>query len=206
MNERKSSNIVAGVLIGGRSRRMGRDKALLHMPDGRSFTEHVVAVTREVADETVLLGTVGRLPDALACVPVLRDTVPDAGPLEGLCNLLERASTGWGLLAACDMPNLDADILRKLVRQRDEGMDGGDVDVVAFTHDEAWGSVHACCALYHSRTLQAAREELANGKGSLQRMLSGLRVRRLKPDSRERSVLANVNTAADYARLGRVNN
>ena len=150
-----SSSCIAGVLVGGGSRRMGQPKALMPHPDGRTFGEHVVGVARGVAAEVVILGALDALPSALSAVPVLDDAVPPAGPLSGLCPLLAYAQDRWALLLACDMPFLGSSILRRLLSRA-----GEQCDAVAYARDDRPGTFHTCCALYHPRVLPAARQEL----------------------------------------------
>ncbi len=47
---------VAGVLVGGKSQRMKQPKALLEMPNGLTFVEHVVRVVSPVSQSVVILG------------------------------------------------------------------------------------------------------------------------------------------------------
>jgi len=184
----------AGVLIGGRSRRMGSPKALLEFPDGRTLVEHVVESARAVAAEVCLLGELTPLPPALAGVAALADYVPGGGPLAGLAALMQHAPERWGLLVACDMPRLAPPVLERLLARR-----GGEVDAVAFWQDEQECVYHACCALYHPRVFPQVVEELTKGKGSVQRLLRGIRVAGLTPTTAEAAQLTNVNTPAELA-------
>jgi len=186
---------VAGVLAGGRSRRMGRPKALLTLPDGRTLIEHVVGIASAVAPDVVILGTPASLPPTLGHLPILDDAKPDGGPLAGLCSLLQYAHDRWGLLLACDMPHLAPDILHRILSSIDEN-----IDAVAFRQDVTRGTCHACCALYHPRILPRALDELTRGQASLQNLLARVRLAVLQPDPHEAHLLTNLNTPQDHAR------
>lgn len=98
---RTGAPIVAGIFVGGASRRMGgRPKGLLRVADGRT----IVARWRDTFDACgVSCVLVGAHPSyAGQGIETLSDAAGDAGPLGGLAALLDRASTA--LAVACDMP------------------------------------------------------------------------------------------------------
>src|SRR5438552_1093774 len=91
-------DITGFVLAGGRSTRMGRDKALLNW-HGRTLLDHMVGLLRTVADP---VHVVGRDP--------LPDRLPGLGPLSGIATGLEMSSTSANLFAAVDLPLLTQDL------------------------------------------------------------------------------------------------
>lgn len=183
---------VAGVLVGGRSRRMGRSKALLPHLHGGTLVEHVARVARTLATQVFLLGHADELPASLAGIERLPDARENSGPLAGLCSLLSAAGKRWALLTACDMPNLNVSLLTRLLAHATD-----DADAVAFMRADRPGTYHACCALYHPRLLPEALDELGTGKRSLQRLLGRARVAELAPDERDAAAFANVNTPSE---------
>ena len=190
---------VAGILVGGRSARMGRPKATLPLPDGRWLVEHVAGVTRQTGrwiDEIVIVGQCEGLPASLADARRLADAEPGAGPLAGLCSLLEYAGLRWSLLLACDMPLLEPKLLERLCTAASPKY-----DAVAFRLTDQPKSWHACCALYHPRLLPVAVQELRQSSRSLQNLLATARVAALDPVSGEQRMLMNLNTPEDYDRL-----
>ncbi len=198
--------VVAGILAGGKSTRMGRPKALIELPIGGTLIEHAVQVARQVTNEVVVLGREIRLPVSLEKLTVLDDEKPDGGPLAGLCSLLKCADHGWGLLLACDMPHIESAVIRRLLAQADP-----DTDAVVFERSERRGSYHACCGLYHSRIARApagaddqkapALEVLFDGDASLNSLLKRIRVKVLRPTPEESRQLCNINTPEDLAKM-----
>ncbi|MCH8880613.1 MAG: molybdenum cofactor guanylyltransferase [Planctomycetes bacterium] len=200
-------SVVAGILAGGKSTRMGRPKALIELPTGGSMIEHTVQVARQITDEVVVLGREIRLPASLEQLTILDDEKSDGGPLAGLCSLLKCADPGWGLLLACDMPYIESAVIRRLLAQADP-----DTDAVVFERSERRESYHACCGLYHSRIARApvsdpaqlapAPEVLFDGDASLNSLLKRIRVKALKPTPEESRQLRNINTPEDLAKMG----
>jgi len=184
---------VAGVLIGGTSRRMGSPKALLPMPNGQTMLERVVDTASCVIDRVVLLGNTANLPDKLRTWPRLSDAEPIRGPLSGLCSLLQFAAPGWAMLISCDLPLLSPQVLQRLLAATTP-----DADVVAFVADPAARSYHPCCSLYHARLAPIALIELQSGRASLHDLLARSRLIALQPTSLEKEALTNVNTPAEF--------
>ena len=107
----------AVLLAGGKSQRMGRDKALLPLPgSGELLWQRQLRVLKEVRPERIFWSGPARpgLPDDLSQVP---DAVPNVGPLGGVCSCLRAAATDLLIVLAVDLPQMDADYLRKLARR-----------------------------------------------------------------------------------------
>ena len=98
------------VLAGGKSRRMGRNKAFLEL-DGRPLIVHVVERMARVCAE-VLIVTADASPYADLGVPVVEDRFRGVGVLGGLHAGLEAATHDLALAVGCDMPFLNPDLLR----------------------------------------------------------------------------------------------
>ena len=103
---------------------------------------------------------------------------------------------GWGLLLSCDLPLLDRMILDRLVAGR-----SADVHAVAFAGADRDGSLHACCALYHTWVLPNVEKELSQ-RCRLQVILQSVNTRVLIPTSAESRGLTNVNTMEDLSFIG----
>lgn len=192
----QSAPVVAGVLVGGRSRRMGRVKALLPHPDAGTFVEHVVGCATAVAEKSFLLGVMHSLPPSLCAYKQLADSLADGGPLAGLDALLKAIGTGWGLLLSCDMPLLEPETLRHLLHSRTT-----DCDAIAYRVAADSDRLHACCALYHTRLRSTVEAELS-GQRRLQSILKKARTVILEPTPEQQRSLINVNEPEDLNALG----
>src|SRR5216117_1095232 len=92
-------SVAISILAGGRSTRMGRNKARL--PFGqRSLLEHVRAVARKAGRPVRV---------------IRRDLVPRCGPLGGIYTALKTSRAEVELFLACDMPFVSTALLSKLV-------------------------------------------------------------------------------------------
>lgn len=110
MSETTTPAAAAVVLAGGRSRRMGADKALLRWGDG-SLLEHVLGVLgAAVAGPLVVVAAAGS-PRTIegARVVAVTDDAPGRGPLQGLATGLRAAAAHGGTVAfvcSVDLPLL----------------------------------------------------------------------------------------------------
>lgn len=180
------------VMAGGRSLRMGRDKALLPW-GGTTLLGHALDRLRAVcARVMVLSGPEPRYLDQGA--PVLADSVPGAGPLGGLLTALEHAHGAAALLLAVDLPFVPAALLAHLV----EAVADADAAVPV-----VGGRPHPLCAAYGPACLDAVRRRVAGGDLKMTSFWGDVRVRRLgeaelgafgDPDG----VLRNLNTWQEY--------
>ena len=103
----------AVILAGGKSSRMGRDKALLEV-DGHPLLARQIRLARESgADEVFISGRVDSDYSAFG-VHVLRDNFQNAGPLAGIETALGKSSSPLLLVLAVDMPKMSAEFLRLL--------------------------------------------------------------------------------------------
>jgi len=199
-DERAASGASAArpvVLVGGRSRRFGRDK--LREPwggDGRMLVERPIAALREVLGPRVL--GVG---SAHASVRGLfeewiEDDAPDRGPLGGIATALRRAR-GEVLVLAGDLPAIDAAVLQSILAAAASGPRA--MAVVAETIGlDGEPRLHPCTALYRPSILPLLEARLAADRLSLLAMLRDASVLRVPcPACR----LANANEPGDLASL-----
>jgi molybdenum cofactor guanylyltransferase len=99
-----ASNISAYVLAGGRSSRMGTDKALLQLA-GKPLIAHAVAKLRRITPHVQILAGADGTNSALApYAPLIPDLHPSTGPIGGIEAALVHTSSDWNLILPVDIP------------------------------------------------------------------------------------------------------
>lgn len=99
------------VLAGGRSSRMGRDKALVELAG-----KPLVAWSLEILRAARLAARIaGARVDLSAFAPVVADEAADAGPLGGICSALRATKAEWAVFVPVDLPLIPAALIRYLV-------------------------------------------------------------------------------------------
>lgn len=105
-------DITAIVIAGGRSSRMGTNKALLQVGD-LPVIERLVQNLEEITSKIILVSNESAPYEYLG-KEIIPDVYTQAGPLAGIHAGLSASGTTWNLVTACDMPFMDARVLRCL--------------------------------------------------------------------------------------------
>lgn len=106
------ANIAGIVLAGGRSSRMGRNKALLEY-QGRPLVDYMVGLLQQTGLNDVYVS--GNL-EGYRCFP---DSTPFAGPAAAIRDIRSQlADYDGALFVPVDMPFLTEDILRRLLQNK----------------------------------------------------------------------------------------
>ena len=95
------------ILAGGRSSRMGRDKALLSLA-GRPLIEHAVTKLRSICADVRILSADSAL---AAFAPIVPDSHSNCGPIGGIEAALTHITRDWNLFLPVDTPFLPAALL-----------------------------------------------------------------------------------------------
>lgn len=180
------------VMAGGRSTRMGRDKALLTTEDGRTLLERAFE-TLWVAGATEVFVAVGTgrkygLPGARE----ISDLQSDCGPMGGLAACLAELKHPLCLVLAVDMPTMTPTYLSGLLADAELGC--GVVPVLD-------GSAEPLAAVYPKEAAAAAAGAMQARDFSMQRLIRGLEQKKLvrlrTVSSAERPFFANWNSPED---------
>ncbi len=114
--ETEHPNVTVAVMAGGKSSRMGTDKAFVPVL-GKPMIEHVLEQVHGLSNETIILTNEPNSYSYLN-IAMYGDFYTDRGPLGGLHAALYHASHPSVLVVACDMPWLNRTLLNFLVSLR----------------------------------------------------------------------------------------
>lgn len=149
------SDVASFVLAGGKSSRMGCDKASLVL-GGKTLLERAVDIARAASDEVCIVGSTERLEAAAATLglPIIADQFPGQGPLAGIqAALTSNMARELNVVVAVDTPFITPEFVIYLI-ERSRAASGREA-VVA----RVGGRLHPLCGVY--RRGFAARSELA---------------------------------------------
>ena len=183
----------AALLAGGKSTRMGRDKAALPIA-GVPLWARQIATLRALAPDELLISGPASGPWVGEGVPTIADAYPDAGPLGGLATVLARMKCERLLVLAVDLPAMTPEYLRGLLARCAPAR--GWVPVL----DDRFEPL---VAIYPRAMAAVAAQQLAAGERSLQSFVrAGIEAGWLEvcpAEQAERALFHNVNTPADLA-------
>ncbi len=198
-------NIDAFILVGGRSTRMGRDKAFVPFK-GSPMVERIALTIREAlkgapirlvaADHEQLL----RLGPTDIADGFVLDVVYRRGPAAGLYTALANTENEWTFVAACDLPLISSDLIRHLSEKLDQEWDA----VVPIQPD---GRPQPLAAFYRARSVRDRLSDLLDRprpSPSMLEVLERLSVRYIAFEEFEHftgsgSFFTNVNSPEDLA-------
>ncbi|HEX7999030.1 MAG TPA: molybdenum cofactor guanylyltransferase [Pyrinomonadaceae bacterium] len=185
------------ILAGGKSSRMGTDKASLLL-GGESFTERIAAALSAVAWRVRLVGAQAERSSSSSSAGLfVTDVYGEWGALGGLHAALNACESEWAAVVACDLPFVTAELFARLAKERENF-----AAVVPVQQDER---VQPLCAFYRREPCLRRTEELITaGERRPRVLLDSVNTRRV--GFQELADLpgaglffTNVNTPDDYA-------
>ena len=182
-----------GILAGGKSSRMGQDKALLKYGQ-ETFLEHMVKELSSLGEVFVATRQEQKLPYIDNC-RLVYDLYEGCGPLAGIASVLTNSRCCWNYICAVDMPRLSKNIVAYL-----REFCSSDYDCICLTVAE---QAQPLCAIYRKDILPVVEAQLRAKDYKLQHLLGKLRTKYVDI---ERSCfgadcLSNINTVEEYAKL-----
>ncbi len=148
-----NSAVTAFILAGGKSTRMGTDKAFVAL-DGRTLLARSIDLARSVATDVRIIGDPAK---CAAFAPVVEDVFRDCGPLGGIHAALRASRTDLNVILAVDVPFVTPALLQYLIqRARDSKA------IVTVTR--AAGNWQPLCAVYRRAFADEAEQSLRAGR------------------------------------------
>lgn len=185
------------VLVGGESRRMGSDKALLSYDGKATQLERTAALLQSVCPRVFISQREEQPFPTPEGTEAIYDSVDEArGPLRGILSAMQAHPDAHWLVLACDLPNLSKATLEKLIASFQEAP-APELTAYRSSHDDL---PEPLCAIYPSGSdagLLALAQEL--GK-SCPRKLLIIKEAALVDQNDPRS-LDNINTAEEFNAL-----
>ena len=182
------------VLAGGKSRRMGSDKASL-VVDGRTQLERAIGLLEEHLNEVFVSTRPGQRDDPLRSrFARIVDRYDDLGPVAGILSAMdERPEAAW-LVLACDLPNIDSTTISFLLESASP-----DHPATAYISIND-GLPEPLCAMYRPAARSVIERFVADGVKCPRKMLINSPTCLLEQPSP--GALHNINTPDDLDGTG----
>ncbi len=181
-----------GVLAGGKSTRMGQDKALLQL-ESKRFIDRICEELGGFSQVLISAARKGVYEDT--GLQVVYDERNNVGPMEGIYQILAHAEQEYVFICAADMPF----IKKELVEYMAEFI-SSDYDCYCLVDEE---HIHPLCAIYSKKMLDVIKAQIESGNYRLLNVLRAVRTKyiRLETTCFDKRVVRNINTRQEYARL-----
>lgn len=156
------------VLAGGKSSRMGSDKALLPIngvPMLRLVCDRALSVCDRIYVVTPWPERYQQLlPKECQFIVEVQPLGKETAPILGFAQGLAQVTTDWVLLLACDLPQLQVEVVQTWVKQ----LDNCEATALLPRHAKGWEPL---CGFYHRDCLTALTEFINTGGRSFQNWL-----------------------------------
>jgi molybdenum cofactor guanylyltransferase len=184
--------ITAFILAGGKSARMGSDKAFLEL-GGRSLLTRALDLARAATPDVKIVGDPEKFAAFGTAIP---DFYPARGPLGAIHAALSISTTDSSLILAVDLPFVEESLLHYLISEAQSSE-------AVVTVPSAGGHFQPLCAVYRKSFLPTAERALAEGRNKLDALFSEVPVRviseeELKAAGFDAEIFRNLNTPEDW--------
>ena len=164
--------LTAFILAGGKSTRMGVDKAFVQL-DGRTLLARALELARGLASDVRIVGDVAKFGKM---GPVVEDIFQNCGPLGGIHAALRASATDLNLILAVDLPFVAARFLKYVIEQAVNSPSA--LAVVP----RAAGGWQPLCAVYRRSFAEGAETALRGGHNKIDRLFDSLEIRVIDED------------------------
>jgi len=184
--------IAAFILAGGKSTRMGVDKAFVDY-EGRTLLARALDLARSVTSDVRIAGSQQKF---AAFAPVVEDVFRECGPLGGIHAALRASRAELNIMLAVDMPFVSWALLQYLISQARSTPEAA---VIVPRSD---GRRQPLCAIYRSEFADTAENALRAGQNRIDRLFDEVRTRVIEPEELagagfSPAIFHNLNTPED---------
>jgi molybdopterin-guanine dinucleotide biosynthesis protein A len=192
-------DVTAFVLAGGKSTRMGKDKAFLEFK-GRILLARALELAAGTAREVRIVGSPAKF---AAFGKVIEDIYRDQGPLAGIHAALKSSSTDLNLILAVDLPFVKPDSLKYLVSEARRTK-------ALVTVPRAGDGFQPLCAIYRREFAKVAEQSLEQGKNKIDALFANVEARIIEPDEFSvagfsSQMFRNLNTTEEFEKAANIN-
>ncbi|EOI02675.1 hypothetical protein UAY_00922 [Enterococcus moraviensis ATCC BAA-383] len=162
---------------------MGFDKSLLQI-DGEFMLLRTIKQLKKIFPESLLVTNKrNKFPQIFSQIEIVEDHYPEKGPLGGLVTALENCETEFLFVVACDIPNLNIDLIRRMATFI------ASYDVVICVQDNR---LEPLFTFYHRSCLPILKQQLTTNDWRIKKQFDRFLVKEILLDSSVR--LKNVNS------------
>jgi molybdopterin-guanine dinucleotide biosynthesis protein MobB len=182
-------HISAAILAGGKSSRMGTNKAVL-LWENDTLLGHAIGLMADFPE--VLVSVAKKTGYNFDSIRLVMDQKKGYGPLEGIYQILKAAAHPWVFITAVDMPRLNRAFIQKMLQQ--------DRRNICAIVPQAQGQVHPLCALYHKDILPVLEQAFSAQQHSLKYLLDKIphHIVDIHELGETPNRLTNLNTITEY--------
>lgn len=196
MSKRYFDNITGIILAGGRSRRMGKDKSFILL-SGKPLIEVLIDKLSSLFKDLIIISNKPHLYKRYG-IRIVKDILPDRGPLGGIYTGLLSSSSVYNFFVACDMPFLNINLVRYISQE------SNDYDVIVPQYN---GKLQPLCAIYSKNCIRPIETELSINHLRVTDFFRYVKVKIISSEEEFKNIdpkelcFVNMNTPQDYKKF-----
>lgn len=199
LGHKAQSDVTAFVLVGGKSERMGQDKATMRLTSGRTLLENALAVVGAVAGQAGIVGPRQKYASYAWAGEIVEDVFADRGPLGGIHAALAVSTTEWNIVLAVDLPGVTSALLEWILKTARDA--GAQVTVASIA-----GGLQPLCGVYRKSFRERAEKALKHGHNKVDACFDPASLRILTEEEVRAAgfspaMFVNVNTPEEFEKL-----
>lgn len=179
-------NISAIILAGGKSSRMGQNKALMKL-NNLSLVEHSIKIAKHFTNN-ILLSTNSNEYELLK-ITKIADLHKEIGALGGLHACLKYSETEKNIVLACDTPFISEKTIEKLISE------SKNFDITILKNGDFYEPL---LGIYSKKVFQQIEKNISEKKYSLRQLIEKTNYNLVELNLKTENQLININTPADY--------
>ncbi len=185
-------NLSTGILAGGKSTRMGQNKALMTINEKR-FIDRIADELSSFSQVLISAAQKGDYEDT--GLTVVYDEHKEIGPMEGIYQILRAAKEEYVFICAADMPFVSKELVSYMAE-----FVSSDYDCYVMMDEQ---HIHPLCAIYSRKILDVIEKQIAQGCYRLMNILNQVRTKYIKLEYTcfDKKVVKNINTRQEYQKL-----
>jgi molybdopterin-guanine dinucleotide biosynthesis protein A len=201
--KKRRKDITGVILSGGKNTRMGTNKSLLKF-GGKTIIQRLVELLDSIFFEVIISSN---KPEVYEFTKrnIIKDLIPDKGPLSGIHSALSNTSTEKVFILSCDMPLVTSKLINYLCDYNSRKQ---------IVLPQAEDHLQQLCGIYSKSILTDVEALLiesqkpgSNFKGSIYELIKRVETKIIKVDKLEfyhPDIFLNVNTPEDYDHLKKI--
>ena len=195
------SDVTAFILAGGKSTRMGADKAFVTL-NGHTLLARALELAGSITPDVRIVGDPAKF---ATFAPVVEDVFAGCGPLGGIHAALRASQTDLNLILAVDVPFVSAALLQYLIARARNS------PAAMVTAARANGGWQPLCAVYRPQFADAAEAALGAGRYKIDALFDPARIQAIGEDELEsagfsQKMFRNLNTQDELAKAAEEGN
>ncbi len=186
------AKITIAVMAGGKSTRLGSDKAELTWK-GKSFLNHICYEAKLTGLDVIVVGRESPVDWKSGDIAFIPDMYPNIGPIGGLITAIEHLGDSAILLLPVDCPLIKSEHINWLIEQ----YHSDNLGMIVRTDN----GIEPLFSIYNQSCKSLIQDSISNGMRSLQKVISVGDFNVVEAPENIEKALFNVNTLEDLEKL-----